>query len=95
MLQSKMLFLVCFLVCRHMSPSPSRNNKNFGMNMPNNNIQNSPNGIFVARGGGGVKIFRFPLVSIIKYLSLCLTNSFIFNENVHKFLHYFKQNKFD
>lgn len=69
MLQSKILFLVCILVCRHMSPSPSRNNKPFGMNMPNNNIQNAPNGNFVARGGGG--------------------------GNVHKFLHCFKQNKFD
>lgn len=77
MLHGKMLFLVCILVCRHMSPSPLRNNKPFGMNMPNNNIQNAPNGIFVARGGGGVKKFRFPFVSIIKYLSLCLTNSFI------------------
>lgn len=62
MLQSKILFLVCILVCRHMSPSPSRNNKPFGMNMPNNNIQNAPNGNFVARGGGGEMYINFYIV---------------------------------
>lgn len=49
-------------------------------------IYKTPQTEFLFHGGaGGVKKFRFPLVSIIKYISFCLTNSFMFNENVHHF----------